>query len=870
MPHSAEFIAGAQQRVYQSEQRLLRQKARQFIQDYPDVHGLAWALARKLLQELAGSQADPDKVWWHRFATAVSSSRTYNGWAHTGTPVESMTLVELVMHRFNARDQDASDELQMYGGFYIEGPGHGHFDERNEVRLLPQQVMARLWQLDFAQAFGQRVEAFWSAHAQTFLTLARTGCKAAAALAVRNGQLTAADLALFDQAISAAPTVSANATAGVALTSSSAVSVRSFDIGGLESSHVIRVVDGGGRQILYVAGSEAAFHVFATEGELFGWVQGCLHDEAARKAFSALFLSAADATPERAQALAGMLERIRDAASGPDTNQIADPEARVLLNQTDRVILGDVFEHWRDLARREMHGVVHALTSNASLRKQMWIGSLNAVVRVFGPLAVLSWPLALSLIGAGLANVGLNIDQAVNGVDARQRKAGVIGAVFNAIYVLFSLPLLADALPVARAALVPGPASAPASSDGEWVALQSLGASGSGDVPMQGIERTASGETWIMLGETPRRVRFSSSLNTWLAVDPLNPFAFEGATPVRLDAQGQWQALPSLKLGGGMEGASGSPLAGPSQATGYPTVSSEFWDVHMRFDLEEEERLSDLALARQKAVINVHEMAPEDQLSVDSAGDQVVIDAWGNEFRVFKTPAGRYYGGRVNRYSQREEEFNQYLRTGKPRITNQVEMIEELADDLRAIGYDNHATLYRGGSGARGTSGLNFRQGHIKAGDVLVNTDFTSFSENPYVTRSFASSQAGAPSYGFDGAITFDDSSIVFEILAEQYLNATPVAPFSEEEEEAELLFAPGHYFQVRDIHEVRGTAYRFIRVRMQEIAAPSSEARLFELRTGEPFSREQYAARLGEQGKRLVERFFPRAQRPSTRSGQE
>lgn len=117
MLHSATFIAGAQQRRYQFEQIKLRQMARQFIQDYPDVQAMAWAQARKLLRELAGSQADPDKVWWHRFGSAVSSSRSFNGWAHAGAPMESMTLVELVMRRFSVRDQDASDELQMYGGF---------------------------------------------------------------------------------------------------------------------------------------------------------------------------------------------------------------------------------------------------------------------------------------------------------------------------------------------------------------------------------------------------------------------------------------------------------------------------------------------------------------------------------------------------------------------------------------------------------------------------------------------------------------------------------------------------------------------------------------------------------------------------------
>jgi hypothetical protein len=32
----------------------------------------------------------------------------------------------------------------------------------------------------------------------------------------------------------------------------------------------------------------------------------------------------------------------------------------------------------------------------------------------------------------------------------------------------------------------------------------------------------------------------------------------------------------------------------------------------------------------------------------------------------------------------------------------------------------------------------------------------------------------------------------------------------------------------------------------------------LLDMRTGEPFSREQYAAKLGDEGKPLVDRFFP------------
>ena len=82
------------------------------------------------------------------------------------------------------------------------------------------------------------------------------------------------------------------------------------------------------------------------------------------------------------------------------------------------------------------------LTSNGDLRKKLWIGYLSAGVKVFGPLAVVGWPVALPVIGASIANMGLNIDQAVNGKTAEERKAGIIGAVISEIDVLLNLPFL--------------------------------------------------------------------------------------------------------------------------------------------------------------------------------------------------------------------------------------------------------------------------------------------------------------------------------------------------------------------------------------------------------------------------------------------
>ncbi|GAB7530820.1 hypothetical protein PS3A_32310 [Pseudomonas sp. 3A(2025)] len=856
------FIPPASARKgYVSEEARLKQQALRFMQDYPDAYTMAWAAARKLLYELTGKSLNPDTVWWHRFSTSMSSPRTFTGWQHAGTPVESMTLVELMMRRFNAHDQEDTDDLQLYGGFYTDGPQHGTFDERNEVAVLPRTVLEKFWALNFSSLFQQRVDAFWRVHAETFCELARARFLALAGLAARDGDLSQADLhRLVRVAIPDTRSQNDNELYPEAHTGLHAISVRSFDVAGIESGQIMRLVEANGRQTLYVPGMTPAFHVCESERELYGWVRRQLADEASRKGFEALFLRSPQAREEHGVALAAALDRIRDQAFGADRNHI-DTATLPLFNQKDQVIVGDVFEHLRSLARQEMQALAHELASNASLRKQMWIGYFNAFLRIFGPTAMFTWPLALVMVGAGIANVGLNIDQAVNASGSRQRKAGVIGAILNSIFVLFNLPLLADAVPALRATLwavpdSPGLAGAgPDAESQEWIALQQLdhGPLTTGEGLMQGVERSTNGDTWIMLGESPRRVRYSSALKSWLVVDPLNPFAFDGSTAVRLNAEGQWELQPVLRLSGGspMQAA----VASEANVAPYPTVQSSFWDTYMRLNFTEEERLSDLALARQKAVINVHEVSDTDEVELE---DLLVLDASGNQYRVFKTPQGRYVGGRVNHYTEHEEDFNGFLRTGFARVANQAHIIEELADDLSVIGYNNQVTLYRGGSSARGTSGLTFRSGQIKAGDVLVNTDFTSFSENPYVTRSFASSQAGAPSYGFDRAIRFDDTSIVFELPAGEYLNATPIAPFSQEDEEAESLFIPGHYFKVQNIQEVVGNHYKFIKVQLREVPVSQAGSQFYEMRTGQLFTRAGYAARLGVVGQRLVERFFP------------
>ncbi|MDB5983990.1 MAG: hypothetical protein JWQ69_5005 [Pseudomonas sp.] len=861
-----------------SDRAKLVKRARRFIAEYPDLYSMAHGQALNILKKHTDRSLDPDRVYWHRFSNASTSPRTFTGWEHVGPPVESMTLTQLVMHRFNAGDQDASDELQVYGGFYTVGADHDLFDENNEVPVLPQQILQDFWALDFEGACLAKLEQFWVDQSEDFLTLAKVRWLSAAGSSLRDGSLSLHDFQTVLRAVlGSSDAVLTLGRLQASVEPPAGITLHTFDIAGRAARDIVRIVDPQQRQILYLPGEAAPFQAFDNEQQLYQWVRSRVADKPGRTTFTEHFLRSAAAREQGGAAFDTALEQLIAEPWNPDNR---------LINQDQHPIAGDVFVYLREAAHQEMQADAHfLLTSNADLRKQIWIGYLSAFLRAFGPAAALGWPVALTVVGAGIANVGLNIDQAVNGVTARQRKAGLVGAILNAIFVCLNLPLLAwarsgrglvvaahSANEVTTSAEVSAfelrvwpediPTRGPGALEGleDPVVLNNAEAMGTTG-KLRGIHQLRSGHTAINLGGRVYRVRFDQQ-QRWGIVHPDRPFAFYGFKPVRLNAAGEWELAPPLGLSGG------SPMdpAGPSASMSVPstsakridTVRSPFWDTYMQFNLAEERRLSTLALHRQEVAMQVFELESGDEVISDSDGEEVHIDPWGEKHYVFRTADDVYVGRHLKRYTEEDIAYNQFLRTGQPHSSDQVTVIEELTRDLKRLALNNDVALYRGGSGDRGTSGRVFRSGRFKPGDVLVNTDITSFSENPYIARVFSSTQAGEASASFMGEINFDDSSIVFVLPAQSYVGATPIAPFSWSATEAESVFLPGHYFRIDEIDEVTGPAYRFIRVQLREVPKSESGQELYDLRTGAPFSRDSYAIKLGPEAKGLVDLFFP------------
>lgn len=151
--------------------------------------------------------------------------------------------------------------------------------------------------------------------------------------------------------------------------------------------------------------------------------------------------------------------------------------------------------------------------------------------------------------------------------------------------------------------------------------------------------------------------------------------------------------------------------------------------------------------------------------------------------------------------------------------------------------------LYRGGSGSRGTSGMFFRSGKIKKGDILINTDFSSFTESQAIANEFAMIKDDEDGH-------FNDTSVIFKIVSHYSIKA--IAPYSMRSGapyfEAESIVSPGHAFKVRSIALNSSIKGEYVEVELEEVNKVKSDIRkgafassitfpdnVFDLRNGEP-----------------------------------
>ncbi|UBM26465.1 ADP-ribosyltransferase [Pseudomonas sp. p1(2021b)] len=827
--------------------RALTQLTDDFLAHFPDPYRLAQRHARQILRRHTGKDWDPDLVWWHQFTDAASSSRSFTGWAHNQRPIKSLRFTELMIERFSVGFQDATDELDLYGGFYCQGAYAQRFDERNEVPMLAREVQKDFWKLDFAQVVQDEVEAFWRTRADDFRVLAKVSLLAQCKQAERDGRLTAQDArqirALVSSVLaSSAPIPTLELLRTVTEEGETTLSVYRPSVG-RACLYILRPADG--RVWLYMPYDEQALRGFASELAMARWLRSwAATTEGMQRLRSAAIADAH--LGDGPEATEDALRQLADSSS--------DAAALQLLRQSSTAGSRKLFTQLQEDARSDMRRNAGLMVDNQQLRKAMLTGYLAAFIKVSALLVPLSPGISLALLAASVTKVWLDVDAATHARSRTARQDALRGAIIDSIFAALNMIELGFGASYAtlayRAAFHETGVSLadwqPLAEPQGWLqdqqANEILYGLPQGRQMLRGIHLGPKGESWIELQGLPYRVRYSTELNTWLIVPPDNPFAFAPIRPVRLNEAGEWELLGPPRLAGGAPG------------DGLAQQSSAFWDEYMLTDEQRSEFLSDTAMARQESLfeqLDIPELASDAEPLVDDEGFDY-IDHHGASTYTYKHD-GRFKNHLIDTYTM-DDSINDYLRQGVRNFSygDEASYLDKLADSLERLPADAEVPLYRGGCGERGTSGVHFRSGRFSEGDILVNTDLTSFTENPYIIRKFSADPDKLSSRGLEGV--FDDTSVVFELPAGRYRSGRQIAPLSAHGYEVETLFLPGTYFQIDEVSEIVGVDYRFVKVRLRQVSKPQGGP-VYDLRSGDPFDRGAYLERLG--APHLVERFF-------------
>lgn len=823
--------------------RAVTEKARDYLQHWPDLYALARRTAADYLRRHTGQWLDPDRVWWNVFDRAVGAP-TFTGWRHAGPPRESIRFTDLLIQRFDGGFQAAPDVLPLYGGFYTQGRGASQYGAHNEVKLDPQKVMDDLWALDFASQVRQRSERFWSEQGRDFPLLARVRLLASIETGVAEGRLQDLDRRRLKAYLRAPgherPTLDL-----------AAFVVRHYLLEG--SGHLLTLTASDGRVILYCPTTSWPPQAFADRPALLAWVHGQLSAPLAHDWLHALYRADGQSSAEELQkALAQMRARSGSA------------EAPLWPFGEGRLLDTDLFEELQAWARADLQVSQQALVSNGDLRKGLWRGYLGAFLQIVAPIAPAAWPLGLLVLGAGVARLVLDSQALASAHSTRERQEAILAVVADAVMVVFSLidvglsgrSLTYRAPPHERLAQPDSWAPVEGRSD----ELDDLEANRLVEPPVEtdGLLRNVSvdeqGATWIELQDQTLRVRYSPESDGWLAVDEDDPFAFLPGYPLRVVEEGSFQLFdvpqPSGVLTDGME-----------------QLASSFWDTYMRDNPLLYWEMSQTLLQAQRTTLAkaaLPRIEPGAALQTDELGYECV-EAGGQRHYTWRE-GDEFQSQLLRIYSSENSQVNNLFRHGVKGSIGEGDgdvpgYLHRLFDSLDALPSSEAVRLWRGGSNYRLTGGVHYRNGDLNPGDVLVSTDITSFTENPYALRAFVAPSMATGEDRFESV--FNETSVVYELVGKGLRNGKPIAPMSLHPIESEVIYAPGHFFKIDSIRQVRGDHYHFVKVRLREVEKPMDEP-IYDMRTGQPFERLAFLERVGEEA--LVERLFPAEQWPTAR----
>lgn len=456
-------------------------------QDLPNLRAQAKKWAEALVLKLTGKTVDADTIYLNRFQGSQSAN-TITGWEHMNEePTSSLRLPDALLHNFSEND-GVPGNLDSEAGLYTDGPGkskNGGYGTHNEFKLSPSQLMHESWKTDFQEQITQKLDNFWTEHADDyraavkgqFIFKAREQLKAAehatpadrAALPAEQ-RFTRQD---YELVMKAAANVPLDAQQQLSLEQIRALSpakhvvrAHTFDINGLKANDILRFteLDDGqyrylkgrrdGRQILYIPGNNPDFLRFDSLESMDNWIVDQAKNPDRRKALASHF--AQSDRQDRASGpvsktmlelfvpLYGLLAPEDRSKEGIDTlleklaTGAADNLEGIHIDQGNFVIHEDVFSTVTKATSQRMRADADTtIKSNSEVTRDTWLNDLSVAAGLLAKLAPIAAPVAAAAVITSLAEAALGAEKSDTGDTEAERSDGsskMLDGVVNALF----------------------------------------------------------------------------------------------------------------------------------------------------------------------------------------------------------------------------------------------------------------------------------------------------------------------------------------------------------------------------------------------------------------------------------------------------
>ncbi len=310
------------------------------------------------------------------------------------------------------------------------------YDASTHLPIAAEALQRFIEELDFHAPFKAQLDRYWRDHLSSHRLASKLNFIAACNKQVSEGSLSEAARRLAWQAAGMLP-------------GSSTPRLSTLNIYGYAATDLLCLNDpASDLTVLYIPGNSSPLLAFSSEAQMKDWVGQQCKAPLKRQALKQHFRLA-----DRPQGLdfSGLDTALEGLAEYPNRHQLPPEHGffnddgtwppRTYVNyRPDKyspAITGDLFQALAERQRQRSYDDADFLiTRDSQVSKARWLGYLNNTLNLLAPLCLVVPGLAPLLALGGIAQLGLGLDQAINGKTLQEQQAGVgniTWGLFNAV-----------------------------------------------------------------------------------------------------------------------------------------------------------------------------------------------------------------------------------------------------------------------------------------------------------------------------------------------------------------------------------------------------------------------------------------------------